>query len=386
MDMREAGKHEGAGLDIVTEESFGLGLIGCGSFGRFCLRAFDSMPGVRAAAVTGILPEPARRTGEEFGLPVCSDIHELTAREDVQIVHIATPPATHSELAITALRAGKHVLCEKPLATDMAEALRMADAAKTADCFLAVNLIMRYNPLNQAVAKILHSGLLGSPLHAYFENDAGDTLLGPDHWFWDRQISGGIFIEHGVHFFDLFQMWFGPGEIVAAQRSQRPHSQDIFDQVTCTARYGGVLATFYHGFHQPNRMELQETQIICERGRIRLREWVSTSIEVEFIGLQSELEALVALVPNASVETVALYDNDEREILGRHKTFKADGRFRIQGNTGMAKMDLYTHLIRTLLSDQILYAKDHRHQRLVTEENGVTSLAMAIEADRLSKH
>src|SRR4029077_21189657 len=133
---------------MIPGAKFGVGLLGCVAFGRFCVREFAAMPGLRAAAVADTIPEAARKTGEEFGLPVCADIHALAARDDVQIIYIATPPSTHRELAIAALDAGKHVLCEKPLATTLANARRMIDAARTARRFLAVNLIMRYDPLN----------------------------------------------------------------------------------------------------------------------------------------------------------------------------------------------------------------------------------------------
>jgi predicted dehydrogenase len=99
---------------MIPGAELGVGLLGCGSFGRFCLREFAAMPGLRAAAVADSIPEAALKAGEEFAVPVCADIHELAAREDVQIIHIATPPSTHRELAIAALDAGKHVLCEKP--------------------------------------------------------------------------------------------------------------------------------------------------------------------------------------------------------------------------------------------------------------------------------
>lgn len=387
MDEANGPERVQGSANAVTEEQFGLGLIGCGSFGNFCLRIFTSMPGIRPTAVTGILPEPARRTGEAFGLPVCKDIHELAAREDIQVIHIATPPSTHPELAIAALRAGKNVLCEKPLATSLADANRMVQEAKAAGRFLAVNLIMRYNPLNQAVQRILRTGLLGAPIHASFENDAGDTLLGPNHWFWDRKVSGGIFIEHGVHFFDLFQMWFGPGELVSAVTSKRPDSADIIDQVECTASYpGGLLANFYHGFHQANRVEKQETRIVCERGTIRLLEWISTSIEIDLLALKNDLDTLVSLVPNAEVEEIARYQGEEREILARNKKFQADGRYRIRGHAGKLKMDLYAQLICALLKDQIQVVHDPHHQRLVTEENGISSLAMAVRATELAGH
>ncbi|HEU4678963.1 MAG TPA: Gfo/Idh/MocA family oxidoreductase [Terrimicrobiaceae bacterium] len=370
----------------TSGEKLGVGLLGCGAFGRFCLREFGAMPGLRAAAVADTIAEAARKTGEEFGLPVCADVHALAARDDVQIIHIATPPSTHCELAMAALDAGKHVLCEKPLATNLADARRMIDAARMVRRFLAVNLIMRYDPLNQAVARILKAGLLGAPLHAFFENYAGDTPLGPGHWFWKPEISGGIFIEHGVHFFDLFRMWFGPGQVVAAQQSERPESGGIIDQVHCTVRYGGVLlANFYHGFHQSSRMEAQEARIVCERGTIRLFEWVPTRIEIDLLASHADLEAVRSIVPQAEVEELARYEGGERDILARHKSFPADGRFCIRGDTGISKQELYGRVVRELLADQIRSIDDPQHRRLVSEENGLTSLEIAVDADELAQ-
>lgn len=370
----------------TTNGTLGLGLLGCGSFGRFCLGEFNAMPGLRAAAVSDTTPEAARKLGDEFNVPVCANIHELVAREDVHIIHIATPPSTHHDLALVALSAGKHVLCEKPLAITLADAHHMIEAAHRADRFLAVNLVMRYDPLNQAVARILESGVLGAPLHAFFENYAGDTQLRPEHWFWKPSVSGGIFIEHGVHFFDLFRMWFGAGEVVAAQQIARIDSGGIIDQVHCTLRYGGgLLANFYHGFHQSSRMEAQEARIVCERGTIRLFEWVPTRIEIDLLATRTDLDAIAALVRNARLEEVARYEGADREILARHKTFVADGRFRIRGDCGMAKQELYGHVVRSLIADQIQSIGHPNHRRLVSEENGLRSLQTAVHADELAR-
>ena len=314
-------------------------------------------------------------------MPVCADVHALAARDDVQIIHIATPPSTHRELAIAALDAGKHVLCEKPLATTLADARRMIDAARTARRFLAVNLIMRYDPLNQAVAGILEAGLLGAPLHAFFENYAGDTPLGPGHWFWKPQISGGIFIEHGVHFFDLFRMWFGPGEVVAAQQSERP-AGGIIDQVHCTVRYGSaLLANFYHGFHQSSRMESQET-LVCERA---IGSSSGCPRASRSICSQTMLTWTPSVARAAREVEESRYEGGEREILARHKSFPADGRFRIRGGAGMSKQELYGHVVRALLADQIRSIEDPQHRRLVSEENGLASLEIAVAADELAR-
>ena len=96
-------KHLARSNPMTPGAKLGVGLLGCGAFGRFCLREFAAMPGLRTAAVADTIPEAARKTGEEFAVPVCADIHALAARDDVQIIHIATPPSTHRELAVARL-------------------------------------------------------------------------------------------------------------------------------------------------------------------------------------------------------------------------------------------------------------------------------------------
>jgi 2-hydroxychromene-2-carboxylate isomerase len=90
-------------------------------------------------------------------------------------------------------------------------------------------------------------------------------------------------------------------------------------------------------------------------------------------------------VPHAEVEEVARYEGGVRDILARHKSFPADGRFCISGSTGMSKQELYGRVVRALLADQIRSIDDPQHRRLVSEENGLTSLEIAVEADDLAR-
>ena len=365
---------------------FGYGLIGCGSFGRFCLGEYATMADLTPRAVADAIPEAAQSAGEEFGLPVCPTVEALLERDDVDVVHIATPPMTHRELALAALAAGKHVLCEKPLATTLDDARAMIDAAEANRRILAVNLIMRYDPLCELTRQIISGKLLGEPLHAFLENYAGDEPLSPEHWFWDRKLSGGIFIEHGVHFFDLFEYWFGPGEIVAAQQTVRPNSNDIVEQVHCSVQYGGgVLANHYHGFHQAGRFDRQEFRIVFERGDLRLFEWVPTQMAIECLTDRKTIEAIEALAPNAEVKELATYEGDARQVTSRHRDYSVDGRYRITGDAGMPKQALYGHVVRSLLQDQLDAARNPQHPRRVSERNGLTSLQMAVAADDLAR-
>ena len=122
----------------------------------------------------------------------------------------------------------------------------------------------------------MRSKVLGEVLHGFFENYASDESLLADHWFWDRSKSGGIFVEHGVHFFDLFAGWLGLGRVEAAQVGVGP-VPTIEEHVHCTLRYGETaLVNFYHGFHQAGRMDRQELRLVFERGDVTLHEWVPT--------------------------------------------------------------------------------------------------------------
>jgi len=372
----------------MTEGSarpLGYGLIGCGVFGQFCLEQYQEIEKLRLTAAADVHPEAARAAADRFGLEAPESPAALLERDDIDIVHIATPPFTHTDIVMAALRAGKHVLCEKPLATDLDDAREMVDVARQTGRVLAVNLIMRYNPLCETVKHIIDERLLGEPLHGFFENYAKDEPLPPDHWFWQQDKSGGIFVEHGVHFFDLFEWWLGPGRVVSAQETVRPGT-DIVEQVNCTTSYGNVLVNFYHGFHQAARMDRQEMRLLFERGTVRLFEWVPTQIEIDCIASEETVDTLKTLLQCIEkADAVEMYSGSDRDVTSRHKSYKVDGRYLIRADFGMTKPELYGHVLRGLLSDQLAAISDAGHVRCVTEDNGLTSLEMAVAATELAR-
>ena len=93
------------------------------------------------------------------------------------------------------------------------------------------NLTQRYNPLVDKIRQLIDEQVLGLPLMMNFANHAVDEVLPAEHWFWDVEKSGGVFVEHGVHFFDLARHWFGDGKVMNAGRNQR--SAGCEDQVWC---------------------------------------------------------------------------------------------------------------------------------------------------------
>ena len=140
---------------MAKQMVFGLGLVGCGAFGRFCVKAYHELAGVRLVAVADTVRPAADAFAREFGVEAHYDARKLIQRADVDIVHIATPPSTHYKLAMQCAAAGKHVLCEKPLATTVADGRKMIRAAAGARTIMPVNFIMWYNRVVRTVGEII---------------------------------------------------------------------------------------------------------------------------------------------------------------------------------------------------------------------------------------
>lgn len=368
----------------MSETRFRLGVIGCGSFGLFALQHFVQVPGVQLVGMAGTHREAAYACARRFGIPDLEAVESLVQRPDIDLVYIATPPFLHYPQAILALQAGKHVIVEKPLALTLEQADEMIALAQERGLLLVTNLMQRYNPLFDKVKQLIEERLLGDLLHAYFENYATDEGLPLTHWFWDRTKSGGIFVEHGVHFFDLFEGWLGQGQVVSAHRTLRPGS-GVEEQVLCTVRYRDtILVNFYHGFHQAGRMDRQEMRFLFERGDLTLYEWIPTRLRLHAMADEKGTRDLCELFGGARLDITAVYSSKDRHCVGRHKEIEVYQMVELSWGEGELKMHRYGELLRALLQDQLQWLRDRSHPRRITEENGRSSLAMALAADRLA--
>jgi predicted dehydrogenase len=370
---------------VMNHAEIRLGVLGCGGFGLFALQHFTQIPGVRLVGMAGTHRQAAYAAAQRFGVPDIEDVSKLLGRDDIDLVYIATPPFLHHPQALEALQAGKHVICEKPLALTTAQAEEMIALARKNDRLVVANLMQRYNPLVAQVGRLIESRVLGDVLHGYFENYASDENLPAEHWFWDRAKSGGIFVEHGVHFFDLFSSWLGPGKVISAASSVRPGTA-IEDQVDCTVRYGEtVLVNFYHGFHQPGRMDRQELRLVFERGDVTLYEWVPTRYRIHAVADEKGSRELCELFGASTLDVTTTYSPRERSCQGRHKQLDVYQMFEMSGAQSGHKMHLYGRLLRSFLEDQLQWIQDRSHRRLVTEANGRASLADAAAASLLAR-
>jgi predicted dehydrogenase len=362
-----------------------LGVVGCGGFGLFALQQFAQVPGVKLAGMAGTHRPAALAAAARFGLENLDQIDDLVRRDDIDLVYIATPPFLHHGQAMAALEAGKHVIVEKPLAINIREADELIAKAHQRERLLVANLMQRYNPMFASVRNLVDSRVLGEVIRGSFENYASDENLPADHWFWDRTKSGGIFIEHGVHFFDLFAGWLGSGQVVAAQVGVRPEST-IEEHVHCTARYGkSAIVDFYHGFHQTGRMDRQELRLVFERGDLLLHDWVPTRLRIHALVDEHQTRMLCDNFPGARLDVATPYGGKDRACRGRGKEIDAYQLIDLVSGEGTAKSPLYCRLLRSMMEDQVAWVRDPSHHRVVTEENGRDSLRIACEADALAR-
>lgn len=168
----------------------------------------------RVVAVCDAVEASARSAAADFDVPLAaSDWREVVARDDVDLVSVATPNVYHEEIAIAALAAGKHVMCEKPLAMTYAGALRMAEAARQAGTRTSVNFRYRWVPAAKTLFDLVEAGAIGNVYHVYmtYLNGARANPDAPMRWRLTRaQAGSGVLGDLGSHMIDFAHVLAGP--------------------------------------------------------------------------------------------------------------------------------------------------------------------------------
>jgi myo-inositol 2-dehydrogenase / D-chiro-inositol 1-dehydrogenase len=191
-----------------------VGMIGAGRIARTHAEAYKSVARGSLVACTDVIPEAAQAFGAENGLRVFANAEELLKSPEIDAVIIATPNGLHAEQTITALRAGKHIFCQKPIAMTMEEADEVIkEVEQHRDRILQYGFMLRFTPPMTAVYQRLKSGELGGPIVSR------SAIFGWEpsaKWFYDPKQGGGVILDTMVHFADLLLWMFGPVEYIHA--------------------------------------------------------------------------------------------------------------------------------------------------------------------------
>jgi predicted dehydrogenase len=369
-----------------VKDELNIGIIGAGGFAAFATTAFLQIPGVQVIAIADIHKAAAESMAKHLNAQAYTDIAKFLMNDEIDLVYIATPPFLHYSQSKLSLLAGKHVICEKPAALKTSEAEELQSLALALDKLYVVNLMQRYNLLYTIVKNIIQQKLLGDFLHGFFENYASDENLHADHWFWEEDKSGGIFIEHGVHFFDMFSGWLGKGKVVSALQLQRPHLPNkIIDRVQVTALYDKGVVNFYHGFDQPIILDRQEMRLQFEKGEITLYGWVPVKMKLHGL-LQKEQVDTIKYMMNNFFEVIQNgSDNENKKVRGRFNDIIFNEEITIEYGNLDDKSRRYTEILKLMLQDQWNWIKDKSHVRVIDDKNAVESLKMAEKATGIAQ-
>ena len=184
-----------------------IGVIGLGQIAlKAHLPGYNKTAGCQITAVHSMREQHAKQIAAQYGIPhIYKDCDRLLESKDVDAVSICTPNFTHAPIALKAMKEGKHVLVEKPMAMNRIEALAMIQAAKRYKRVLMIHHNMRFDPAVRTAGKLLRKGVIGD----VFAAKSTLTHRGPQawspkaDWFFDKRKSGGgALMDLGPHVFD----------------------------------------------------------------------------------------------------------------------------------------------------------------------------------------
>ncbi len=251
----------------AAAEALTAAFIGTGGRGTYLLKGTLALPGVKVVAVCDIQSDRLDRAASVAARDnpqTYSEWRRIIDRKDIQAVFIATPCDLHVEMALAALRAGKHIYCEKPVGIAPESINELWRAGRNAKTVWQTGLGMRSSPRNQAVIAKIHGGIAGKVIMVKAQRTAGNDL---DHngtskdWFFNAKRSGDVLVEMAVHNLDLCNWIINSRPERAAGFGgtllwvNDPPGRTNMDGYTLGYEYvNGVKLSFTQVFFHPNQM------------------------------------------------------------------------------------------------------------------------------------
>lgn len=260
-----------------------VGISGIGFMGMIHFLAYQKVPGVKVTAIAS--RDAKKRQGDwrgikgNFGPPgeqmdlagidAYESVDAMLANPEIDLVDITLPPYRHAEVAIAALRAGKHVFCEKPLTLDAASSAEVVKTAKECNRILLVGHVLPFFPEYAWARSLIHSGDYGRLIGGHFRRTISDPAWLENYW--DPMLVGGPMLDLHVHDAHLIRYLFGmPKAVVTKGRMQGECPQswmslfEFDDADLVVSASSGTIGqqgrSFLHGFE----IQLEKATLIFE--------------------------------------------------------------------------------------------------------------------------
>jgi predicted dehydrogenase len=257
----------------------GIGIVGMGPVGQTHFKSYGKISSAKVVSVADI--DPSRIAGDFSGSWgsfddgaarfMTASYLELIARPEVDVVDICVPTPDHHEIALAALRAGKHVVCEKPLARTAAIAGQVADLAEQSKSFFMTAMCMRFWPQWAWLKKAVVEQRYGKVLSAHFTRLASPPV---GAWYRDGKKSGGALLDLHVHDTDFIQFLFGMPRSVSSRgysgvSGETDHvvTQYVYDDVPLVVAEGGWMMAPAFGFRMRYTVNFEKATADFDLGR-----------------------------------------------------------------------------------------------------------------------
>src|SRR6266702_5638598 len=231
-------------------ERLRFGMVGCGVIGPVHAEAIASLPDAQLVAVTDIIPERAQQLAEKYRatpITVYTDLQEMLARERLDVVIVCTPSGLHGEHGCQVMRAGCHVIIEKPMEISLAAIDEMLRVQQETGVKLAVISQHRFDPASRQVHDLLEEKafgrlVLGNVIVPWWRSQ-GYYDSGAWRGTWELD-GGGVLMNQSIHSIDLLQWFMGPVKSVYAYTDTLVHHMETEDVAVAVLRFAnGALGT-----------------------------------------------------------------------------------------------------------------------------------------------
>ncbi|HLF64125.1 MAG TPA: Gfo/Idh/MocA family oxidoreductase [Saprospiraceae bacterium] len=374
---------------------FNIGIIGYGGFGKFLHNAWKQLGNIKVIAV---VDQDVDKMQSLHAIKTFTKWQDILTEKDIDLIAIVTEPSSHKMIATACMEAGKHILIEKPLAITVSDAQKIIDFRDRTGIVAGIDFIMRFNPLLQEIQQLTQQEVFGKLRRVDVENYAQDQQLPSSHWFWDHSRSGGILIEHAVHFIDLVHFLY-PAKLLAVNGLKHNRNAQQEDQIMANVLYeGGLIATHYHSFARPGFFETTSIKIAYDVADIELHGWIPLEADIKVLVNSHTKQALLSSqffefdnslpIESASDESRpagwgisnSSDDTNMHQICSGGIYYDVDeiitGRFRM----GHTKQEVYTSCVQSSLLDVLNKIENPDHQLSAPLETGLASLEVAVRA------